>query len=148
MKIRNRTVRTGADARVIEGIDTEFHSLPYILAGGRQFTPTELKAFIQRRIDAEERVRQARAVWIAASAEYEAIHAEVSGVVTDVKQAAMAAFGKNSPKLASFGFEPPKKPTMTEEQKAAAVAKRRATRAARGTVGPKARLAIKGTVVK
>lgn len=34
---------------------------------------------------------------------------------------------------------------MTDEQKLAAVEKRRATRIARGTKGPKAKLAIKGT---
>jgi hypothetical protein len=146
MKIRNRLLRVGADARVIEGIDEEFQSLPYILAGATQFTPSSLKAFIQRRIDAAEKVRVARAAWIAASKEYEDIHAEVSAVVADVKQAAMCAFGKNSPKLASFGFEPPKKPTLTEEKKLVAVQKRRATRIARGTMGRKAKLAIKGTV--
>ncbi|HEY1694099.1 MAG TPA: hypothetical protein VGG39_18150 [Polyangiaceae bacterium] len=146
MKIRNRKIRTGADKKVIEGVETEFGSLPYILVGGRPFTPTSLAEFIQRRIDAEEKVRVARAAWIAASADYEEVHAAVSVVVADTKNAAMGAFGRNSPKLASFGFEPPKKPTLTEAQKLAAVEKRRATRIARQTRGPKQRLAIKGTV--
>lgn len=98
MKIRNRRIRAGADGNVIAGIDEEFHSLPYILVGGKELTPASLKAFIQRRIDAEEKVRQARGAWIAASAEYEQVHAEVSVVVADVKQAAMCAFGRNSPR--------------------------------------------------
>ncbi|HEY6463882.1 MAG TPA: hypothetical protein VIY73_27115 [Polyangiaceae bacterium] len=144
MKIRNRSIRAGADGNVIAGIDQEFHSLPYILVGGKEFTPTSLKAFIQRRIDAEEKVRAARAAWIAASADYERVHAEVSVVVADTKQAAMCAFGRDSPRLSSFGFTPPKKPAMTDEQKLTAVEKRRATRIARGTKGPKAKLAIKG----
>ena len=146
MKTRNRVIRTGEDKHVIDGIDQEFRSLPTILVGGKEFTRESLKAFIQKRIDAEEKVRTARAAWIAASAEYDAVHAEVSLVVADVKQTAMCAFGRNSPRLASFGFTPPRKPTMTEAQKQAAVQKRLATRAARGTKGPKAKLAIKGTV--
>jgi hypothetical protein len=45
-----------------------------------------------------------------------------------------------------FGFPPPRKTVRTPEEKARAVAQALATREARHTKGPKARLAIKGTV--
>ncbi len=49
--------------------------------------------------------------------------------------------------LADFGLEPRKEPTpLTAEQKAAAAAKREATRKARGTSSAKAKKAIKGNV--
>ena len=49
--------------------------------------------------------------------------------------------------LADFGLAPKKARTpLTVEQKAAAKAKRDATRAARGTMGKKAKLAVKGDV--
>jgi hypothetical protein len=69
-------------------------------------------------------------------------------VVHGLKQYVMNAFGKTSPQLADFGFAPPKVATLTAEQKQAAVLKREATRKARGTVGPKAKLAVTGETVK
>jgi hypothetical protein len=64
-----------------------------------------------------------------------------------LKDLLIAQFGSASQTLADFGLEPRKaRAPMTVAQKAAAAAKREATRAARGTKGPKAKLAIKGTV--
>jgi hypothetical protein len=53
-------------------------------------------------------------------------------------------FGADSPVLADFKMAPRKKAVLTPEQKAAAVEKRMATRRARGTMGPKAKLKITG----
>jgi hypothetical protein len=57
------------------------------------------------------------------------------------------SFGNQPDVLADFGLEPEKAATpLTVEQKVAAAAKRKATRAARGTTGSKAKLAITGNV--
>jgi len=57
------------------------------------------------------------------------------------------SFGADTNALADFGLAPPKaRATKTTEQLAVAAAKRSATRAARGTKGPKARSAIHGNV--
>ena len=56
-------------------------------------------------------------------------------------------FGTQADVLADFGIAPEKARTpLTVEAKAAAAAKREATREARGTKGPKAKLGIKGAV--
>lgn len=56
-------------------------------------------------------------------------------------------FGSDPEALADFGLKPPKARTpLTAEQKAAAAAKRKATREARGTKGPKAKKDIHGNV--
>ncbi len=56
-------------------------------------------------------------------------------------------FGNDTAALADFGLTPRKAPApKTTEEKAAAAAKRAATRTARGTKGPKARKAIHGNV--
>lgn len=56
-------------------------------------------------------------------------------------------FGGDPQALADFGLPPRRTPTPpTAETKAAAVAKREATREARGTKGPKAKQKIHGTV--
>ncbi len=56
-------------------------------------------------------------------------------------------FSNDTAALADFGL-PPRKPRapQTAEQKAVAAAKRKATRAARGTTGAKAKQAIKGNI--
>jgi hypothetical protein len=56
-------------------------------------------------------------------------------------------FGNSPTVLADFGVAQKKAPTpLSVEAKAAAVAKRKATREARGTTGPKAKLSTKGNV--
>ena len=56
-------------------------------------------------------------------------------------------FGSDPEALADFGLTPPKARTpLTAEQKAAAAAKRKATRVARGTKGPKAKKDIHGNI--
>jgi hypothetical protein len=58
-----------------------------------------------------------------------------------------ASFGPTPDVLADFGLKPKKAPTpLTIEQKAAAAAKRAATRAARRTMGAKQKKAVKGTI--
>jgi hypothetical protein len=57
------------------------------------------------------------------------------------------AFRSKVDALTDFGIKPPKARTpMTAEQKAVATAKRNATRAARGTKGPKAKKAVHGNI--
>jgi hypothetical protein len=57
------------------------------------------------------------------------------------------AFGPTADVLADFGVPVRKVPVpKTAEQKAVAAAKRKATRAARGTKGPKAKLAVHGDI--
>jgi hypothetical protein len=59
-----------------------------------------------------------------------------------------ATFGNQPDVLADFGLPPKKARTpLTVEQKAAAAAKRKATREARGTKGPVAKQAIVGNVI-
>jgi hypothetical protein len=55
--------------------------------------------------------------------------------------------GQSPTALADFGKSPPKRRTpLTAEQNAIAAAKRRATREARGTMGPKQKKKVKGNV--
>jgi len=120
--------------------------VPSLLLGAKAYTPTSLVAFVQSRIDAANAVVTAKANWQAAVKAYQALNTQGDVVVHDLKQYVIAAFGATSSKLADFGFTPKKVTVLTPAQKAAAAAKRAATRKARGTVGPKAKLAIKGTV--
>lgn len=64
-----------------------------------------------------------------------------------IRAALKSAIGKRNPDLLAFGITPDQEPApLTVEQKLARAAKAKATRAARHTMGPKQKAAIKGQV--
>jgi hypothetical protein len=63
-------------------------------------------------------------------------------LVNAIKQALRALFANDIATLATFGLAPLKVPAPTPQTKVDAAAKAKATRAARGTKGPKARLTV------
>jgi hypothetical protein len=143
----NRATRQAKDGQVILGINKDLQTLSQIPLAGQTFTPMSLVALIQSRIDAANKVAMAKANWQDAVKAYRAINTNVTAVVHGLYTYVLNAFGMTSPQLADFGFTPPKRATQTPEEKAAAVAKRAATRKARGTKGPKAKKAITGQSV-
>ena len=145
MTTNNRTHTQGTDQQVIQGIEKDLQTMPALPLGGTAYTPGSLVAFVQSRIDAANGVITAKANWHNAVVTYEALNLKADEVIRDLKALVIGAFGSASPKLADFGFTPRKKVVRTPAQKAAA-AKAKATRIARGTMGPKAKLAVKGTV--
>ncbi len=140
----NRVSTQGKDQHIIVGIKQDLQSMSSLPLGGATYTPSSLAAFIQSRIDAANEVLAAKANWLNASKTYEAINAQATIVVRELRNLVIGAFGPESPKLADFGFAPTKRKVQTPEQKAAAAVKRAATRKARGTLGKVAKLAIKG----
>ena len=71
----------------------------------------------------------------------------VKQLVKDIRNGAVAQFGESSSDFKDLGFTPRKKNSeLTPEQKQLKVERLRATRKARGTVGSRQRLAIKGVV--
>jgi hypothetical protein len=141
----NRPTTEGHDVQVLVGIKKNLQNVSSLPLAGTTYTMTALEQLIQSRIDAANAVVNERANWLHASATYKALNAQVTQVVRALRQYALNAFGQNSPTLADFGFTPPKKVTLTPEQKAARTAKALATRKARGTLGKKQKKAIEGT---
>ena len=64
--------------------------------------------------------------------------------ISAIRNAVIGLLGDESSDLVKFGFKPRKQHTATVEEKALAVARGKATRDARGTVGPRAKEAIHG----
>jgi hypothetical protein len=146
MTTTNRSSTQGKDQQVIVGIKQDLQSMSSIPLGATTYTPTSLVALVQSRIDAGNAVVTAKANWQGAVKTYDAINTQVTLIERELRNLVIATFGPTSPKLADFGFAPPKKAELTADEKAAAVAKRAATRKARGTMGKKQKLEIKGTV--
>ncbi|HEY1692941.1 MAG TPA: hypothetical protein VGG39_12310 [Polyangiaceae bacterium] len=144
MKLRNRLLTSGTDQRLIDGVRADLQEVPAMRLGGREFTPATLEAFLQARLDAYNAIAAAKAAWEQTIDAYGVLDDETSLVVRNLKSFILSYFGEDSPRLADFGFVPPRRFEMSAEQKSAAVAKRAATRAARGTRGRKQKLAITG----
>ncbi|MGH7437761.1 MAG: hypothetical protein ACRENE_18955 [Polyangiaceae bacterium] len=114
---------------------------------GDALTPAELEALLQKLADLRAAVADAQAAARARVAEEEAqapaLRDRMSAFVAFVK----ARFGDKPDTLADFGLEARKARTpLTVEQMAVAVAKRKATRDARHTMGSKQKKKVKGDV--
>ncbi len=131
---------------MILGLQKRFPNGQFTLEN-QAFTTGTLVPLFQKLIDAIHQVNAAQASGKVAVATMESTHAEVDQVFLALKRALLNMFGPDAETLADFGLEPRKAPApKTSEEKAAAAAKMRATREARGTKGKKQKLAIKGDV--
>jgi hypothetical protein len=142
----NRSTTQARDGQVIVGITKHLQNVSSLPLGGSTYDMAALMKLVQSRIDAANAVINAKANWHDASMTYKALNTHLTPVVRGLRQYAINAFGQDSPVLADFGFTPPKKVTLTPEQKVAKAAKALATRVARGTKGKKQKAPIKGTV--
>ena len=113
---------------------------------GGPYTPAQITTKLQSIVTLRSDVIAAKASTeekvAAERAQAPALGAFVDALVAYVR----ATFGGQPQVLADFGIQPKARAQLTVEQKAAAAAKRAATRAARGTKGPKAKKAVKGDV--
>ena len=146
MTSKSRAIKQARDAQTIAGIQKDLSTATALPLGGETYNAATLQALIERRIDAANAVATTRATWLAAVEAYAKVDETVSVAVRGLEQYVVNAYGPTSPKLADFGFTPSKRATQTPEQKAAAVAKRAATRKARGTMGKNQKKAVKGDV--
>lgn len=145
----NRTNTQAHDGQIIAGITKHLQNVQApLLLGGQSFTPASLIAFFQSRIDLANQATTAKAQWLDLVKQYETLNATANLVARGLKQYVMNAYGATSPVLTDFGFTPPKRAPLSVAQQAQAIAKRKATRKARNTLGKKQKAAIHGTVPK
>ena len=118
-----------------------------ITLGNATYTAATLVEIFQNLADAIAATDAAHASSKDAVTALRGARAKASPVLLDYKRWLLTTFGTAAQTLADFGVQPSKARTaLTSEQKAAAAVKRNATRAARGTMGQKKKLAIKGNV--
>ena len=144
--INTRIHRIAADQAMISGIQkflTQFVTLP---VEAKNMTPADIiKVFL-------DRIGTATAAQTADAARTTAVKADrderanTAAIAAAVRRIVLGMFNANPDTLAVFALKPIKATKTKVAVKAAAVVKNTATRKARGTVGPKKKLAIKGTV--
>ena len=115
--------------------------------GGRAFTAQSLIQFLQDMENAISQVDTAKASWKGALKNLADAQAKVGPTLGAYRSWVQATYGNAPATLADFGLAPPKaRAPLTTEQQAAAVAKRKATKAARHTMGTVQKKAVKGNV--
>src|ERR1700677_3114883 len=102
----SRTTTQGKDQEVLNGIHKELQSMQTMHLGSETYTPQTLADFIQSRIDLANAVLTTCAAWENTVLAYEAINKKAIVVLGDLRHLVMAAFGRDTPKRASFGFRP------------------------------------------
>jgi hypothetical protein len=113
---------------------------------GALVAPAALTATYQASLAARTEVANAYAAYKGALAKRKV--AETARLATDegLKGWVLNRFGDGSTEATAFEFEARKKPVVSAETRAHAVAQNKATREARGTKGKKQKLKIKGVV--
>jgi hypothetical protein len=145
-KKKGKEIAADRAETLIVGIQKHLANGQMTFAGGT-FTAAQITSELQELVDLRAGVNAARAattVKVAAeTAKAPALRAFMSALVECVR----VQFGTQADVIVDFGIPPKKTATpLTVEQKTAAAAKSKATRAARGTMSAKAKKGIKGAV--
>jgi hypothetical protein len=148
MTIRSKTNQASRVKQLITGANKLFpNASDKLTVGGAAYTVSALTALLQSLVDLRQAVDASKAATKAKIETERAQAPSLRGVASAFEAYVRAMFGNSPDTLAEFGLSPRKaRAPLTAEQKTVAAKKRSATRAARHTVGSKARKAVKGSV--
>jgi len=145
-KIRGKRRVATFMQQLVEGTEQSLASAQPVMLLGVPRMPAEIAASLRSFADLRAEVEAARASLRAKLAleagSAPAMRAFLTAYVTYLR----AAYGSSPDILASFGLAPRTRPQSTVETKLVAVAKNKATRAARHTMGSRQKKAIRGDV--
>jgi hypothetical protein len=143
---KNRIDQTTAEQTLIDGFNKHATTVPSMVIGGVMLTAKDIVANLQSLITSAKTALTTRATWQTAIRTDGALRDTNKTFVSGVKQGLLVAFAGQLDTLADFGLTARAKHVATPEEKIAAAAKAKATRAARHTMGAKQKASIKGTV--
>jgi hypothetical protein len=124
------------------GVAAELPPTVSLTINGVTMTGAQVDARFKSYLATFEAVDEAMKQYQTALAARRNIQLEVRDFYLQVKNAMIAYFGVQSPKLASFGIAPAKAKVTDSVKELLAAAKRQLTREARGTLGKKQKAAI------
>jgi len=143
---QNHTAALAGVQALIAGTQKHFPNGSFMI-GGTAYTTASLVQALQGLADAIAAVSTAHASVKDALTALRALEAKVAPLLRDYRSFVRASIGNAAATLADFGLKPAKAHTpLTSDQRAAATAKARSTRAARGTTSKKQKLAVTGDV--
>src|SRR5579859_1031391 len=133
--------------KLAAGTQKRLSTIGQLIIGSGTFTPAQVVSELQSFASLRAGVDAAKAALKAALEDEKSKGASLRTFFNTFIVFVRAAFGNSPDILADFGLEPKKAKTpLTVAQKAAAAAKRKATREARGTKGTRQKALIKGAV--
>jgi hypothetical protein len=141
----NRSQQQDGDQKLIDGLNKHGQTITSLMIQGASHPTAAIIAVLQERIDSAKTVVLSKATWQADVKADRDERAKTKAFVSGLRQALQVAFAGSIDTLADFGLKPRKaRAPRTPEQKAAASAKAKATRAARHTMGSKQKAMVKG----
>ena len=145
---KSKAAQTALATQLIAGVQKNLANVASVTLASTAYTPAQITTALQTLVSLRAAVDSAKSVVKAKlgaeAAQAPALRKLMVALIAYVK----LTYSESPDVLASFGVEPEKARTpLTTEQQAVAVAKRDATRKARGTTGSKAKKAVKGNVV-
>jgi hypothetical protein len=144
--IRNTEKAINRSRQAIAGVKKHFAAVPTLALDGTAMTPDDVTAELQAAIDAADAAASVEKAFHDAVAAKHAAFAKTTARLRSLKALVQNQLGNSEEVLGDFGFSNTKPRTPDEATKAAAVAKRAATRAARHTMGKRQKAPIKGAV--
>jgi hypothetical protein len=142
----NRTTQQLSDQTLLTGIQSNPQQFPLLVVGGKTMTVADAIVVIQARIDSSNRVAPARSALQAVLKAEQDEHASSHAFVTELRRALQSAFADAPDMLGKYGLRPRKAAAVSVHTRVVAVAKAKATRATRHTMGSKQKQALKGDV--
>ena len=145
-KVSNATVVTNNTKRILALNKHVTGKKPEIPIGGRVLKPAQVTAVFQDSLDKRAAITAALAAYKAALAA--GVEAEANRRVAEaaLKAWVLNRFGADSTEAHEFGYTARKTAVLSAVDRANAVLLNQATRKARGTMGKKEKLKIKGTL--
>jgi hypothetical protein len=144
--IKNKAQVVATAQQLIAGAAKHLAGVPQVTLLGSSYTPNDLTSKLQLLVDLRSAVDAAKAVAAAKvaaeAAQIQPLRALTSAFVAYVR----VTYGNSPDVLADFGLAPKAQAQVSPETQVIAAAKRKATRAARHTMGPKQKAGIKGDV--
>jgi len=113
---------------------------------GKLLKPAQVAAIFQESIDTQAAVAEKLAAYKGAILQRDAAEKRRLAADEAMKGWVLQLFGDGSTEASEFGYAARRRPEISAEDRARAVERRRATREARGTIGKKQKLAIRGVV--
>jgi hypothetical protein len=144
--VTNRTGKLAADQSMIVGVQKFLSSFASLPVGSTTVTPADIVRVLQERVDAGKAVVTAENARTAAVKADRDKRAQTAAFVQSLRRMVQGMFTQSPDTLGAFGLKAPKAANPTVTTKATAVAKSKATRTARGTLGKKQKKAVKGAV--
>ena len=144
----NNATVVEACARRIRSLDSYVDGGAQIAINGRKYAHADVRAIYQRCLDAREAAARLRAQLLEAIATIAETETQRLEADAALRAWVRAEFGVTSAEAIDFGFPAPRKPTHTIEGKALAVARRKATREARHTMGARQKERIRGVIAE